>query len=218
MTTEAATRGKRAQQVAETYDRLIDGALGLFVERGFAATSIEDIAAVAGIGRSSFFRYFDSKEAVVFAPMLAQEGWFFAALRGRPEGEPLLASLVAVCVEGEWPQLRRTDMKRVQIVLKREPAMVDALNAHIATTLNAGLVACLRERAPAADEPTVKAAADLAVSWIDWGIRGHIRDGRPMATHCREAVRATAALTADLGRLTVLTPSGVAEAHGQGPT
>lgn len=54
--------GKRARRVAETRARLIDVSLDLYVTQGFTATTVDQIAAAAGIGRSSFFRYFASKE------------------------------------------------------------------------------------------------------------------------------------------------------------
>jgi AcrR family transcriptional regulator len=41
-------------------------ALHLFAERGYDATSVDDIAAAAGLSRSTFFRLYGSKEAVVF--------------------------------------------------------------------------------------------------------------------------------------------------------
>ncbi len=47
-------------------DALIDAAFELFSTRGFEATTIDDIAARAGVARRTFFRYFPSKEAVLF--------------------------------------------------------------------------------------------------------------------------------------------------------
>jgi AcrR family transcriptional regulator len=41
-------------------------AFRLFDEVGYEATSVEDIAAEAGVSRSTFFRLFGSKEAVIF--------------------------------------------------------------------------------------------------------------------------------------------------------
>ena len=41
-------------------------ALALFVERGFEATTVDDIAGSAGISRRTFFRYFPSKNDVVW--------------------------------------------------------------------------------------------------------------------------------------------------------
>jgi AcrR family transcriptional regulator len=43
-----------------------DAAFRLFDETGYHATSVEDIAAAAGVSRSTFFRLFGSKEAVIF--------------------------------------------------------------------------------------------------------------------------------------------------------
>lgn len=47
-------------------DSLIAAAFRLFLERGYDQTTIDDIVALAGVGRRSFFRYFPSKEDVVF--------------------------------------------------------------------------------------------------------------------------------------------------------
>ncbi|MFI7413774.1 TetR family transcriptional regulator [Streptomyces sp. NPDC049627] len=45
---------------------LIAAAFQLFLERGYEQTTVDDIVALAGVGRRSFFRYFPSKEDVVF--------------------------------------------------------------------------------------------------------------------------------------------------------
>jgi AcrR family transcriptional regulator len=52
--------------VATAKDRLIDAAFDLFTERGFEQTTVDDIADRAGVGRTTFFRSFRSKEQVIF--------------------------------------------------------------------------------------------------------------------------------------------------------
>ncbi|WP_437042724.1 TetR family transcriptional regulator [Streptomyces sp. enrichment culture] len=47
-------------------DALVAAAFRLFLERGYEQTTVDDIVALAGVGRRSFFRYFPSKEDVVF--------------------------------------------------------------------------------------------------------------------------------------------------------
>ena len=45
--------------------RIVDAAFALFAERGYGETSVADLAAAAGVGRSTFFRHFGSKESVI---------------------------------------------------------------------------------------------------------------------------------------------------------
>ncbi|WP_435226089.1 TetR family transcriptional regulator [Streptomyces sp. Tue6028] len=47
-------------------DLLVSAAFELFTERGYDSTTIDDIVRRAGVGRRSFFRYFPTKEEVVF--------------------------------------------------------------------------------------------------------------------------------------------------------
>ncbi len=72
---------------------LIDVAQGLFVEQGFEATTIDQIAAAAGMSRRSFFRYFSSKEALVGGKHEAMIEIFVESLRARPADEELWRSL-----------------------------------------------------------------------------------------------------------------------------
>src|SRR5450755_4369219 len=56
---------RRARRAAETRERIYQAALGLFAERGFAATTVEDITEAADVGKGTFFNYFPSKEHVL---------------------------------------------------------------------------------------------------------------------------------------------------------
>jgi AcrR family transcriptional regulator len=46
-------------------DEVLDAALDLFIEKGFAATRVEDIARRAGLSKGAVYLYFPSKEAII---------------------------------------------------------------------------------------------------------------------------------------------------------
>jgi AcrR family transcriptional regulator len=64
-----------------------DVAFRLFAEQGFDSTTVEQIAAEAGLSRTTFFRYFGTKEEVVLGKMGEVGHEVAAALAGRPEDE-----------------------------------------------------------------------------------------------------------------------------------
>lgn len=51
----------------ETRNRILDAALRLFRERGFAETTMRDVAAAAGVATGAAYYYFRSKEELVLA-------------------------------------------------------------------------------------------------------------------------------------------------------
>jgi AcrR family transcriptional regulator len=87
----AAPRRSRSEA---TRDRLQQAALARFRDDGFTATSVAQIAADAGVTERTFFRYFASKEAVLFQDHASRLEWFRAALAVRPASEPLLDSVM----------------------------------------------------------------------------------------------------------------------------
>lgn len=64
---DSASSGLRLRKKSKTKAELTAAALDLFKTKGFRATSVDDIAAAANVSRSTFFRYFGSKEGVLFA-------------------------------------------------------------------------------------------------------------------------------------------------------
>jgi len=63
--TEAAAVGRRERKKEETRHRIFEAALSLFNEKGFDATTIDDITERADVAKGTFFNYFPRKEAVV---------------------------------------------------------------------------------------------------------------------------------------------------------
>jgi AcrR family transcriptional regulator len=57
----------REMPVNETRERILEAALALFRERGFAEATMRDIAARAGVATGLAYYYFESKNAIVLA-------------------------------------------------------------------------------------------------------------------------------------------------------
>jgi AcrR family transcriptional regulator len=84
--------GLRQRKLQATRERLTRAAMALFLERGFEATTIDDIAAAADVSRRSFFHYFASKEDVVAAWQEGAAAALVAEVVGRPAGETMLTA------------------------------------------------------------------------------------------------------------------------------
>src|SRR4029077_7102310 len=79
----------------ETRDALARAGLELFVERGYDATTLADIADAAGVSTRTIFAYFPSKEDILFASFETMREALAAALAERPDGQDALAALRA---------------------------------------------------------------------------------------------------------------------------
>ncbi|MGH2698890.1 MAG: TetR family transcriptional regulator [Actinomycetota bacterium] len=95
MTSELGVR-ERKKLAART--ALTEAALKLFREDGFDATTVNDIAQLADMSPRTFFRYFDTKEDVVFQDAPRQLDELRGFLRARPASETNTAALRAALV------------------------------------------------------------------------------------------------------------------------
>ncbi|MCX2731977.1 mycofactocin system transcriptional regulator [Saccharopolyspora sp. NFXS83] len=102
-------------------------AFALFDSDGFEQTTVERIARAAGIGRRTFFRYFESKNDVVWGAFTEQLDGMRERFRARPADEPLMESIRAVVVEFNCVEPAETDRhrRRLELILR-----VPALQAH----------------------------------------------------------------------------------------
>src|SRR3954451_1699915 len=63
----------------------------LFVEKGYDETTIDDLAAAAGMSKRTFFRYFASKEELVMGKYEILGEQLAEDLAARPADEPIWA-------------------------------------------------------------------------------------------------------------------------------
>jgi AcrR family transcriptional regulator len=63
----ARTDGRHTEHRGTARERLLDAAAEVFAERGYRATTVDDIAAAAGLTKGAVYWNFDSKEALFSA-------------------------------------------------------------------------------------------------------------------------------------------------------
>lgn len=82
LVTNTGAQPPMSPRAAATFERLRAVALDLFTAQGFAETTVEQIAAAAGVSHMTFFRYFPTKESVIvedpYDPLIAD------AVRAQP--------------------------------------------------------------------------------------------------------------------------------------
>jgi AcrR family transcriptional regulator len=94
----SAVMGLRERKKLEAWRTIRSTALRLISERGFDAVSVEDIAAGAGVSRTTFFSYFPSKEAVVFDLDPVELQQWRELLAGTPAEAPLWEAMTEVAL------------------------------------------------------------------------------------------------------------------------
>ncbi|MBB3608338.1 TetR/AcrR family transcriptional regulator [Rhizobium sp. BK602] len=82
--------GLREEKRRQTFQRIAEAGLKSFLSKGYQETTIDEIAAAAGISRRTFFYYFKSKDDI----LLAHQRGYMEALRAsimenRSAGRPL---------------------------------------------------------------------------------------------------------------------------------
>jgi len=112
-----------------TSERLVAAAFDLFAERGYDDTTVDDIAARAGVGRTTFFRHYGSKEAVIFpahddllARITARLGLAAASSRDLAVVEAARIVLRHYVAEGDRARQRYRLISQVPALRDRENA------------------------------------------------------------------------------------------------
>jgi TetR/AcrR family transcriptional regulator, transcriptional repressor for nem operon len=150
-------------------DRLLDVALRIIREKGYAATTVDDLCAAAGVTKGAFFHHFRSKEDLGIAAAdhwAAITGALFAAAPYHRPADPLDRMLSYLdfrdaLIAGTVPEFTCLVGTMVQEVHESSPAIRDASFASIAghaATLEADIAAAM-ERYGAPPGVTAKSLA-----------------------------------------------------------
>jgi AcrR family transcriptional regulator len=186
---ETPIRDLKAQ---ETRARITEAALELFVSRGYAETTIDQIAEEAGVNRRTVFRHFATKEAILFDHLAVKRDYAMRRLLERTPSEPTLVSLHAVlrelCEEG-YP---RPLLNQIRTVLAMEPKLAGEQLLLGFRAFEANLVAALEGRAEKRlSYAEILALTEMAESWFLTAIRLYFNQGkRSLVKYFDEAVAA----------------------------
>ena len=136
-----AGSGLRERKRRETAMRIRAAGLRLFAEKGYDATTLDDIAAAAEISRRTFFYYFKSKDDILLSLREGADEGIAPAMRGVPAGkrpiEVAREALASMCARYRSEELLVVDRlmrasetiqaRKQSFYIEREKAMLSAL-------------------------------------------------------------------------------------------
>ena len=95
-------------------------AFALFAERGFEQTTVDEIAAAAGIGRRTFFRYFPSKNDVPWGAFEAELDRMRVRLKACPPEVPLMDAIRLALIDFNRvaPEQVPLHRRRMELILR----------------------------------------------------------------------------------------------------
>jgi AcrR family transcriptional regulator len=96
----AAALGLRERKRLRMYREVSETAIALFLERGFDAVSVAEVAAAAEISKPTLFRYFPTKEDLVLHRFADHETEPARVVAARGEGTSPVAALRARFLDG----------------------------------------------------------------------------------------------------------------------
>lgn len=188
----------RQRHADRTRASIITAALDLFDTRGFAAATVDDIAARADIAPRTFYRYFPTKEAVLYHDTDQIVSSIRDLLLARPVDEPAHRSLLIACLElGDELAADTARMQLLQRLSRDDPALIDYQRLVLLQQFEHVVVETLAARRHHDHDDIELRATSAALlsslaiafrSWINSGAHGSIRPSvdRALAA-CRHA-------------------------------
>ncbi len=177
--------------------RLEKAAMELFQERGYARTTVGDIAARADLTERTFFRYFADKREVLFSGAKELEQGIVERIAKVPqEVSPLDAVAVAFEAAGaELEERRDLGYVRARHALVIQHAEIQERELIKLASLASATTKALHARG--VSEPTASLAAEAGIAVFKIGFERWVNDEEPrdLAGHIRAAMDALRTVT-----------------------
>jgi AcrR family transcriptional regulator len=182
-------------------ERLQGAAVRLFLDHGFEQTTVQDIAAAAGLTERTFFRHFADKREVLFQGQQQYEAGFVEGVRAAPDDATPLGLAMAAVRSGSriFTEERRPWARQRQAVIDANPALQERESLKRVALADA-ITGALQERGVPA--PDARLAAETGVTVFSLAFRTWVAEGedRPMPPIEEEVLdRVTAVLGAPTG-------------------
>ena len=117
----AASAVKRERRKQARPGELLDAALDLFVEKGYAATRVEEVAARAGVSKGTLFLYFSSKEELFKAVVRENISGRFIEWNSEFETfEGSTADMLGYCMRVWWARVGATKLSGITKLMMSE--------------------------------------------------------------------------------------------------
>ncbi|WP_189963703.1 TetR/AcrR family transcriptional regulator [Streptomyces violascens] len=163
------TEGLRERKKRETRQRISDLATGLFLERGFEAVTIAEIAEVADVSVNTVYNYFPAKEDLFFDRSSGIVDRLSRWVRGRDEGESAAGAVLRELraeVESVSPRVGLMEgYSRFMAVIHDSPALKARLWAVGQEVLD-NLDVTLREEVGAPPEEALPSLVAGQIGWV----------------------------------------------------
>ena len=153
--------GLRESKKLQTRQEIADQAMRLFALRGFDRVTVAEVASAVGVSEKTVFNYFPTKEDLFFDEVPKREAALVQTIRGRAQGESILAALRKMQV-AECPRLCSPGFATFARIIEESPALQAKeleVMAHFARVLTDAIQSELD-----VDELDARIAASLLIS------------------------------------------------------
>lgn len=159
--TAHAAGGLRASRARRTRDAIQASALRLAHERGYDATTVEDVAADAGVSRRTVFNYFPTKiDMFVHGPLAPEPDAVEAFIASDGDLLDDLGVLIASTDPRDGDDAE--DFRRLRAVFRENPEIIVALQPRVRLFHSVIRAAIAQRLGAQLSDPRVRAASGLA--------------------------------------------------------